>query len=160
MTTTAPIMFVHPETGELLDAAAALEVARGVAVELVAAKRAADDAAAECRDLDRRVEFLKAAIRGLIPVEGRVQAGNAWVVVQPGKPMRRCVNTAACDAYREQLLTLGLGSVSQKYRPPTISQVDAARAELTAAGVPISEIAPTPGPYPPEVVIVDAEVPL
>lgn len=154
-------MFFHPETGEVLDPAAALEVARGVAVELVAAKHAADDAAAECRDLDRRVEFLRGAIRGLIPVEGRVSAGaGAWVVVQPGKPGRRGVNALACEQFREELLSLGLGRVEQKFHPPLISQVDASRAELTAAGIPISVIAPTPEPRPDEVVIVDADVPV
>ena len=143
-----------PRTGEVLAPDAAGIVAASIAVEYTAVESAYQAAVNDVRELDERRQSLRHALQKVLPVEGRADGGVAWVVLTPGKPGRRSVSAQGCDAYREQLLTLGLGRLEQTFRPPKISEVDAARAELTAAGVPVSVIAPTPEAHAPTVVIV------
>lgn len=151
---------VHPVTGEVLDEATALEVASEVAALLVEEERLRREKAASLRVSEEACARLRSSIRSLVPVEGSVRVSpTVSVVVQPGKPGRRGVDAQACEAYRNELVALGLGRVEARFRPPKISEVDAARAELTAAGVPVSVIAPDPEKQPAEVVVVDQEVP-
>lgn len=143
-----------PRTGEVLDPAEAALRAESIAREYVAADAAYRAAKHDADELDARRYALSVALRKVLPVEGRADGGAAWIVIAPGKPGSRRVSAAGCDAYREQLLDLDLGRMETRFRPPTISEVDAARAVLTAAGVPVSEIAPLPEPQAPSVVVV------
>lgn len=146
---------VDPTTGEVLEERERQRVADEAARRI--ATRSAEIAAlarkrAELADQLLAVEALQAQdltiIRRTVPVDGRADGGFAWITVAPGKKSAQRVSSSGCAPWREPLLALGLGMLGPAppppYKAPTLTELKAARAELAAAGIPFTELAPEP----------------
>lgn len=141
-------MIVDPVTGEVMADREAL------AAEWVALDEEIHGVRAELRELEERAASVRRALVDDLGLDGSVR-GDGWtLVVTPGSSGRRMVAKDVAQAYQEVLLDRGLGERVEEYRPPTLAQVNAARAELVAAGVPLGELVVGGQPGPPQIEIV------
>lgn len=135
-----------PVTGEVLE----LDTAqvRAVAAEYVSVLDAIRDGDRELRELQNHLARLADQLEFALGENGSVPAGdNVDVVCLRGTPGRRGVDRAVADEYREQLLTLGLGDVTNPepvYIAPTLADVNRRKAEVIAAGVAWDRLVPEP----------------
>jgi hypothetical protein len=138
---------VDPMTGEVVPATHLAIVYANASEEL-------EEMEAEVRKLRAEVADIRDA---LIPVaqEGPIDAGQGRKVVlePPRRPSQR-VSAQGAQRYKEELLTLGMGSVEQVFRPPTITAVRDRMAELIAHGIDPQVLAPEPIPAPPSLKVV------
>jgi hypothetical protein len=119
------------------------------------------NASEELEEMEAEVRKLRAEVAdirdALIPVaqEGPIDAGQGRKVVlePPRRPSQR-VSAQGAQRYKEELLTLGMGSVEQVFRPPTITAVRDRMAELIAHGVDPQVLAPEPIPAAPSLKVV------
>lgn len=141
-------MIVDPQTGEVMADREAL------AAEWVALDGEITAVRAELRELEERAAAVRRALVAVLGLDGSVR-GDGWtLVVTPGSAGRRMVARDVAAAYQEQLLDRGLGERVTEFQPPTLAQVNAARAELVAAGVPLGELIVGGQPGPPQIQIV------
>lgn len=136
--------FVDSSTGEVIEADERSRRAESIARELAKLEPALAEAQTEVSELAKRRGELERALRPLMAEDERVDGGSAWVVLEaPRRPAQR-VSREGAERWREQLIGLGLGAEETVFKPPTISAVRAARAEIVAAGIPMVAIAPEP----------------
>lgn len=136
-----------PLTGELVPATHLATIYANASEEL-------GEMEAEVRKLRAEVADIRDA---LIPVaqEGPIDAGQGRKVVlePPRRPSQR-VSAQGAQRYKEELLTLGMGTIEEVFRPPTITAVRDRMAELIANGVDPGVLAPEPIPGPPSLRVV------
>lgn len=148
---------IDPVTGELLEGEAAAEAAanlRAIADEFARVSAAHDEALDEAKRLGVRRDELATALRELLPVGQRADAGSSWVVMEPASRPAQRVDRNEAARYREALLGLDLGREETVYQPPTKAEIDRKRAQVIAAGVPLDAILPEPVSGPPRPVVV------
>jgi hypothetical protein len=121
------------------------------------------DALREAREevarLEREHTRLHAQVVAAVGVGGAVALSpDVSVVVEPGQPGRRTVDRVVAALYREELVGLKLGRVVTEYRPPTVAEVNAARALVIAAGVNLAALIPDVPAGSPRVTVVDKRV--
>lgn len=135
-----------PVTGEVLE----LDTAqvRAVAAEYVSGDRELRVLDAIREELQNHLARLADQLEFALGENGSVPAGdNVDVVCLRGTPGRRGVDRAVADEYREQLLTLGLGDVTNPepvYIAPTLADVNRRKAEVIAAGIAWDRLVPEP----------------
>lgn len=125
---------IDPLTGEVIDRATLI-------TEHLAIVDATREAWTEFERLQKlRNESERQVIRVLGVDGGAITPDGRAVAVIPGAPGRRTVDKHACEAWKEQLIAAGVGKETKAFQPPTLAQLNEARAELTARGVPVSTL--------------------
>lgn len=148
MSTTA--MYVDQRTGEITPP----ETVERVARDYASAMAAYEEARAVARRLEEDVRRYREDLIAIVPAEGRIDAGDAWVVMSPPDRPAQRVDRIAAARFREQLLDLGLGKESLDFHAPTASEVRKQKDRVIAAGLPLDELLPEPvaGPPTPRIV--------
>lgn len=165
MSTSPPFTPYDLETGQVLDAEVAQMAADEAAARIRSRLSEIELREQEMAELAEQVSVLRAqdqrdleTILATLDVDGRADGGDAWLVVEPAPRRAQRVSATGCDPHREILLALGLGSEGRPpYRPPTLTQLKAARGELVARGIPFEHLAPTPRVAYPVVKVVKKE---
>lgn len=146
----------HPDTGEVLDDAAARELGRA----LVAIKHSIDEAFAEARRLQDLAAPIRHALIEYLGVNNALTIDDQrTVAVLPGAAGRKSVDRVAAQRHAEQLADLGLGKTETTYKAPTVAELNKNRAQVVAAGIPWDDLVleGTPGPATIEIVERDGD---
>jgi hypothetical protein len=135
-------LYVDSRTGEVVP----VDVVEAVARDYRSAEEALRSGRAEVVRLESEVDRIDKDLSAMVPVEGRVDAGPVWIVVEPGDRGSQRVSASGASRFREKLVDLGLGKevTEKKFEPPTAAQVRANKAAIIAAGIPLAEILPEP----------------
>lgn len=138
----APVL-INPHTGEVLSQ----QEMQIMASEYLHAKLAVVEAKEELERMQFACAKAENDLRNMGMQLGdviRVGHKQAIVMTPPKRRAAQRVDVSACEEYSEQLLSIGLGSLS--YKAPTAAEVRSKAGQLAVVGVNINLIMPDPTP--------------